>query len=862
MSEDDRAAKAARAKAMLKKRQQKKAAEAGGPASDVTSPPSRTMTPALSEPVAEERKRNHLDDVFGANNDSDTTWLSSLPRAPSPPGRVATPSSVPAPIKSPPPSTLASTTKEVPVGPYPKESDLQREVESLHSIISAVQGEVQRIPVLEGELKSARTNNAKLEELLEQERAQYSTLESRFEELRRETSTQFKNHEDTISLLVSEKATLTSELHRLDEAEARAQHAEEALAQEQETTGNLDMQLKHLEENVTSLNQSLSSLQRKEKEMNEKHREQERQLQLITASASEARKDAERYQRSLKELEEQIQNDDRLERMEASLKNTQERADELEFQLSKVKHVWVDYTYPCAVLMIIQAHALVKTEKEALESQLSESIHSKSNLDSRFSELEKKHETTVGELATLIKERDILMTEKTSFDQLGQGKDVTIAGLNTQLSQAATEVNNQKRQVQTLQNDLRTAHRRVEDAEKTQQRLQNEGTNLMRSLDELRPKVVELTEDKVQLSEKVAHLEHALRDRDNVISNLETSLEDIRQESEKTQLEWRTKLSRAEKDWSEATASSSEIEKGFSELQKELEDAWDSIRTLETERQSLRQEVQAKLLDVEQLSNASHSQAAEVTRLQHELNERRADQEEEEGFLEQAQNEIESLRSELTSKTIELEQLRQSQSPPSQNGSPPTLNEEMLNSLRQQHALDLSAAQSQIRALENSVFDAEARAHGLQKQVHSLEAQLALARPSSRLGQRSFSPNHVSRPGSRVQSHSELGRSSFSSSQRPPALSRSIFDQNLTPETRHKRKVSLSMLKARIESEVAVNTGPPSRALSPVPSQTGSESPSQTEFTHSHMKGPHRPQFLDESHVFWCSSCTGELVVL
>jgi hypothetical protein len=234
--------------------------------------------------------------------------------------------------------------------------------------------------------------------------------------------------------------------------------------------------------------------------------------------------------------------------------------------------------------------------------------------------------------------------------------------------------------------------------------------------------------------------------------------------------------------------------------------------------------------------------------------------------LEQAQNEIESLRSEMASKTTEVEQLRQNQAI-SPNGSPLSLNEEMLNSLRQQHALDLSASQSQIRALENSVFDAEARAHTLQKQVHNLEAQLALARPSSRLGQRSFSPNHVSRPSSRVQSHSELGRSSFSSSQRPPALSRSIFDQNLTPETRHKRKVSLNMLKARIESEVA-GIGPPSRALSPVDSQPDLDASSQAEpshhhHQHHHMKGSHRrPQFLDESHIFWCSSCSGELVVL
>jgi hypothetical protein len=180
----------------------------------------------------------------------------------------------------------------------------------------------------------------------------------------------------------------------------------------------------------------------------------------------------------------------------------------------------------------------------------------------------------------------------------------------------------------------------------------------------------------------------------------------------------------------------------------------------------------------------------------------------------------------------------------------------MLNSLRQQHALDLSASQSQIRALENSVFEAEARSHNLQKRVHALETQLAQVRPSSTLGRRSFSPNHYSRPASRLQSRTDLGRSSFSS-QRPTLLSRSLFDQGLSPETKHKRKVSLSMLKARIESEIAANPSLSLRSLSPVESEA-----SQPEYPHQQQMGHHRPQFMDESHIFWCSSCSGELVVL
>ncbi len=52
---------------------------------------------------------------------------------------------------------------------------------------------------------------------------------------------------------------------------------------------------------------------------------------------------------------------------------------------------------------------------------------------------------------------------------------------------------------------------------------------------------------------------------------------------------------------------------------------------------------------------------------------------------------------------------------------------------KQQHALELSAANSKVRALETSVFNTEARVHALQRQVSVLENELRspAARPSS-----------------------------------------------------------------------------------------------------------------------------------
>jgi myosin protein heavy chain len=273
-----------------------------------------------------------------------------------------------------------------------------------------------------------------------------------------------------------------------------------------------------------------------------------------------------------------------------------------------------------------KAHSLLKTEKETLSAQVSRSTEEKSKLEFQCSDLQEKHESTHQKLTKVTEERDNLIAQKPVLEQSVQGKDATIAGLHAQLAAAGTEISSQKRQVQTLQNDLRIAQKRVDDSERTQQRLQSEGTNLMRSLDELRPKVVELTEDKVQLSEKLAHLEHELRDRDNIISNLEAGLEEAKEETESSQIEWRARLSKAELERSQAATSSSEMEKGFSELQKELDDALDSIRALESERQSLRQETQSRFNEVEQLSTISRSQAAKITKLQYELNERRAAQ--------------------------------------------------------------------------------------------------------------------------------------------------------------------------------------------------------------------------------------------
>lgn len=66
---------------------------------------------------------------------------------------------------------------------------------------------------------------------------------------------------------------------------------------------------------------------------------QEREIQLRKAELEEIQATSSQHQQRVRELEEQIESDDRADKLEISLKNTQDRAEELEFQLNKIQQV-------------------------------------------------------------------------------------------------------------------------------------------------------------------------------------------------------------------------------------------------------------------------------------------------------------------------------------------------------------------------------------------------------------------------------------------------------------------------------------------------------------------------------------------
>jgi len=607
----------------------------------------------------------------------------------------------------------------------------------------------------------------------------------------------------------------------------------------------------------------------------------------------------------IRELQERIQSDDRVGELEASLQNVQDRASELEFQLSKSTQVcrpW--YLLGSATHVSCgQVNASLKADRDKAETALKDRTAAAASLVAKVSELEGRSTANQKQLGSLTAEHQALRMDKTSLQSQIDDHLGTIAGLRKAADQSASAKESLDRQLQSSQVEKRNAVRRAEAAERIQQDLQNEGSSLMRSLDEMRPKIVELTNMKLELSEKLSSAEQAVRDRDGIIAQLESSLQTAQDQTESLITKLVDIETVREKDRSAAQETQDDLQKGYAELETELSDALASIRELEVERAGRRQLASKQLEELERIAATSQSLKEDVAALNQELEERKLAEVEQQDILERARTDIEALHADRMAKDQEIDQLRAELSTAATSPSSPSLDKEMMNALKQQHRLELSAAQSQIRSLQTSVFEAEARAHSFQRQLSQSEDQLAQLRalsspsaltalppqPLSSASQSSLlSPHlatqivldHPPRPSSRARNNSEdLRRTSLTLTQQRRGSSNNnlplgaaqhpAFGTNLSPETRHKRKVSLGMLKARIDSEMmaaAAGCVPPPRVASPLHAEVverGSSLPRMDPHATNSVHNSHkRPQFLDESHIFWCHSCRGELVVL
>lgn len=534
-------------------------------------------------------------------------------------------------------------------------------------------------------------------------------------------------------------------------------------------------------------------------------------------------------------------------------------------------------------LITIQSLAQTKTEKETAVGEATNLKQSEATLRAECETLRAKLDSVQAEFDSVSNAHAGLQATHAELSSQSQKNASALADLNRKLSIESGKQTLTEKKVKTLQSEVAAANKRADEAELAHKGLQNENVGLMASLNEMRPKVMQLTEEKLSLMEVIEKVEESKYALEGTISQLEGQIDEVKAKCESLEEEKKALEKERDADQENATADVERIQVALSQTEEELQIAVRSIQDLETERNVHRQAVERYQLEMDRLDSELAELRAQHSTLQDELAIQRSAREadavqliESAQVVERAHIEVENLRNDLYIKDEEIEQLRadlmQAQVQPAAkdtdgktprpgHGRRESLDKEMFES---DGTFELSQARSKIRLLESTVFQEQAKAHSLRKQISSLEEELHRVRRTS-------TALHTRPPPPPSSTHSEEREMEMA------------LDSALPPEVRHKRKISLSMLKARIDGEKAMGASPrpAARHLSSLGPTTEEEeephekmplnrdpgpSTSRAASTSGHVRAPvmdrRRPQFLDESHVFWCGTCKGDLVVL
>lgn len=274
----------------------------------------------------------------------------------------------------------------------------------------------------------------------------------------------------------------------------------------------------------------------------------------------------------------------------------------------------------------MQSHQNLTVDRNELASQLDTARDLEAKSRSRIAELEQHQQTLQTQLHAVTAEKEAVNKESAELQSQVSSHQVASKSLQDKFDSATKELARLSHELGTTQTELRNAIRRAEDAERTQADLQTEGTNLMRSLDEMRPKIVELMGVKLELGEQIESLERMLKMRDSTINELESELDQLREENGEVTKKLQSTLMLQEKDHSQSQAGLADLQKAYSDVLAELESAMASVRSLESERSGHHQEATHRLDIINDLKKTSKEQADKIVSLQRELDEQLAEQ--------------------------------------------------------------------------------------------------------------------------------------------------------------------------------------------------------------------------------------------
>lgn len=273
-----------------------------------------------------------------------------------------------------------------------------------------------------------------------------------------------------------------------------------------------------------------------------------------------------------------------------------------------------------------QSQTALKSEKDELAARCQKYEAEEQGSKTKLTEIEAKLKSLTSQYDEASKERERLAQGSSNLREVAETSKKTVAELQEKLVQASSSVATHTRQMQVLQNELKSAIKRAEESEKTTRNLQLEGTNLMRSLDEMRPKIVELTDAKLDLSDKVESLQRAVGERDRTIAKLEASLDEVQHEHGQADSKLQQLLTTRDKEYAVLQKNFDELQKGYGDLQEEIESTLASLKSVEAQRASHHQDTSRRLEEIDRLTSSNQGQAEQISSLQHELEARRTAQ--------------------------------------------------------------------------------------------------------------------------------------------------------------------------------------------------------------------------------------------
>ena len=173
------------------------------------------------------------------------------------------------------------------------------------------------------------------------------------------------------------------------------------------------------------------------------------------------------------------------------------------------------------------------------------------------------------------------------------------------------------------------------------------------------------------------------------------------------------------------------------------------------------------------------------------------------------------------------------------------------------HSLEISQHAERVRTLEKYLHTSTSRVHSLSRQLTELQTAYAAAVKDN--DQNGFSPRASSSRGLFLSPDED----SIKSPPLPPSRPIGV-DALLPASVRHKRQVSLSALKARMQPSYARPPHSPTKIESVVEGEEPkdeSRKGSTPSLRALGLRGAVRKQFGDEI-VFCCPACEGDLVTL